>query len=189
MRVARCSAKPASFTASAQVKLPARGAAEPGRRPNLRSQNADDIRRCFWLFLSDFSDMIKSVSFEATRTGNQRLETNMQLALRPYIIAGAAIAGAGIIVLTPATPHLPDVQVPAVQPAGSEMLDFRDFNVQDLLGALANSEGATSAPDTQLFDAPYGSIDLGGLVNPSITTPDPGPLDLHKLEFGAPASP
>ena len=133
--------------------------------------------------------MIRSVSFEAIRAGNQRLETNMQLALRPYIIAGAAIAGAAIIVLTPATPHLPDVQVPAVQPAGSETLDFRDFNVQDLLGALANSEGATSAPDTQVFDAPGGSVDLGGLVNPSITTPDLGPLDLNLNKLGLGAAP
>lgn len=113
----------------------------------------------------------------------------MQLALRPYIIAGAAIAGAAIIVLTPATPHLPDVQVPAVQPAGSETLDFRDFNVQDLLGALANSEGASTAPDTQLFDAPGGSVDLGGLVNPAITTPDLGPVDLNKLGLGAAPAP
>lgn len=109
----------------------------------------------------------------------------MQLALRPYLIAGAAIAGAGIIVLAPATPRLPDVQVPAVQPAGSETLDFRDFNVQDLLGALANTEGGLSVPDTELFDVPDGPADLGGLLNPSITAPDPGPLDVNKLRIGA----
>ncbi|MCV7258171.1 hypothetical protein [Mycobacterium shimoidei] len=114
----------------------------------------------------------------------------MQLALRPYLIAGAAIAGAGIIVLAPATPRLPDVQVPAVQPAGSETLDFRDFNVQDLLGALANSEGAFSIPDTETFDVPEsGPADLGGLLNPSITAPDPGPLDVNKLRIGAALGP
>jgi len=45
----------------------------------------------------------------------------MRFALRPYIIAGAAIAGASAIVAFPAAPQLPNIEVPAVQPAGSEL--------------------------------------------------------------------
>ncbi|MCV7063286.1 hypothetical protein H7I76_29000, partial [Mycolicibacterium vaccae] len=99
--------------------------------------------------------------------------------------------GAGINRACPATPRLASTfRSRPVQPAGSETLDFRDFNVQDLLGALANSEGAFSIPDTETFDVPEsGPADLGGLLNPSITAPDPGPLDVNKLRIGAALGP
>lgn len=110
----------------------------------------------------------------------------MRLALRPYIIAGAAIAGASIFVVAPSGPRLPDVQVPAVQPAGSEL---NDVNMQDFLGLLANPDAAVPAPDAvpgpdaEVPDSVGGSPDLGGL-NPDIAPPDLGPLDLNGLELG-----
>lgn len=39
----------------------------------------------------------------------------MQLAARPWIAAGLAFAGVGVITVTQAAPHLPDIHVPAVR--------------------------------------------------------------------------
>jgi hypothetical protein len=103
----------------------------------------------------------------------------MRFALRPYIIAGAAIVGAGVIVLAPASPPLPDIEVPAVQPAGSEL---SGFNQQDLLGALANIDGMFPAPETEGFNPPD-SPAPGGLPNPAIAPPDLGPMDLGGLDL------
>jgi hypothetical protein len=111
----------------------------------------------------------------------------MRLALRPYIITGAAIAGASIFVVAPTSPRLPDVQVPAVQPAGSEL---NDVNMQDYLGLLTNPDAAAPAPevvpgpDAEVPDSVGGSPDLGGLLNPNIAPPDLGPLDLNGFDLG-----
>lgn len=102
-------------------------------------------------------------------------------ALRPYLIVGAAIVGAGVIVAVPATPPLPDIQVPAVQPADSEL---SGFNQQDLLGALANIEGAISVPDIGGLNPAGESPDLGALFGPGIAPPELGPLDLGGLDLG-----
>ncbi|MGH3970277.1 MAG: hypothetical protein ACRDTV_19685, partial [Mycobacterium sp.] len=95
-------------------------------------------------------------------------------ALRPYIIAGAALAGASVIVAYPAAPPLPTVQVPAVQPAGSEI---SGFSQQDLLGMLAETGGLTIAPDSEWLNPPAESPGLGPLPDPAITSPELGPLD------------
>lgn len=111
----------------------------------------------------------------------------MRFTLRPYIVAGVAIAGAGIIVVTPGAPQLPDIQVPAVQPAGTQV---DDFNVQDFLGVLANTGGAVSppdaapSPDTEGLDPAAGLPDLGGPLNSAIAPPDLGPLDFGRLDLG-----
>ena len=111
----------------------------------------------------------------------------MRVALRPYLIAGAAIAGASIFVVAPTAPRLPDVQVPAVQPAGSEL---NDVNMQDFLGLLANPDAGVPAPDVvpgpaaEVPDSVGGSPDLGGVLNPDIAPPGLGPLDLNGLDLG-----
>ena len=111
----------------------------------------------------------------------------MRVALRPYIIAGAAIASASVFVVAPTAPRLPDVQVPAVQPAGSEL---NDVNMQDFLGLLANPDAGVPAPDAvpgpgaEVPDSVGGSPDLGGLLNPDIAPPGLGPLDLNGLDLG-----
>ncbi|WP_343599905.1 hypothetical protein [Mycobacterium sp.] len=112
----------------------------------------------------------------------------MRFDYRPYLIGGVAIAGAAVIVVAPAGPRLPDVQVPAVQPVGSES---SDFNVQDLLGGLTVRDGVIIAPDTvtgpttEVIDPPGGLPDLGRLFDPSTSRPDLGRLDLRGLDLGA----
>lgn len=116
----------------------------------------------------------------------------MQIALRPYIIAGAAIAGASLFVVAPAAPKLPDVQVPAVQPAGSEL---NDFNMQEFLGVLANqgntlpAREAVPGPSAVVPEPPAGAPDLGGLPSPVIAPPDLGPLDLSGVNLGGAPGP
>lgn len=102
----------------------------------------------------------------------------MGFALRPYIIAGAAIAGASVIVLAPAAPPLPNVEVPAVQPAGSEI---SGFSQQDLLGMLAATGGL--APD-EVLNLPAETPDPGQLPKPELAPPDLGPLDMGGLDLG-----
>jgi hypothetical protein len=134
----------------------------------------------------------------------------MRFALRPYLIAGVAIAGAGaIIMLAPAAPPLPDVQVPAVQPAGSEQ---SDINLHDLLGLLGGTDGTVLAPDkvpgpsdvvpspnavpspnSEGLSPPAGLPDLGKFLdpalNPAIAPPGPGRLDLNGLGVGPAPNP
>ncbi|MBO0864300.1 MAG: hypothetical protein J2P16_04420 [Mycobacterium sp.] len=104
----------------------------------------------------------------------------MRFGLRPYIIAGAAIAGASVIVLAPASPPLPNIEVPAVQPAGSEL---SGFNQQDLLGALANIDGMFPAPETEGFNPPDNPPGPGTLPSPAIAPPELGPMDLGGLDL------
>lgn len=105
----------------------------------------------------------------------------LRFALRPYIIAGAAIVGASAIVLAPASPPLPNIEVPAVQPAGSEI---SGFNQQDLLEALANIDGIFPVPDPDEVEPPGQPSNPGGLPNPAIAPPDLGPMDLGGLDLG-----
>jgi hypothetical protein len=103
----------------------------------------------------------------------------MRFALRPYIIAAAAIAGASAIVAFPAAPQLPNIEVPAVQPAGSEL---SGFSQQDLTGLLGSIEGM--APDVQGFTAPGQPPAPSALPKPALAPPDLGPLDLGGLNLG-----
>jgi hypothetical protein len=67
-------------------------------------------------------------------------ETVMQLALRPVITAGVALAVASMIAVTPvAPPPLPDVQVPAVQ-----LTSVTDL-LGDVPGILGGTESAVAA--------------------------------------------
>ncbi len=102
----------------------------------------------------------------------------MRLALRPYIIAGAALAGASVIVLAPASPPLPNIEVPAVLPAGSEV---SGFNQQDVLGMLA-IDGMV--PETQGFNAPVAPPDVSEQPHAVIAPPELGPLDMGGLDLG-----
>jgi len=101
----------------------------------------------------------------------------MRFALRPYIIAGAAIAGASAIVAFPAAPQLPNIEVPAVQPAGSEL---SGFSQQDLTSLLGSIEGM--APDVQGVSP--ASPAPSGLPKPGLAPPDLGPLDPGRLDLG-----
>lgn len=104
----------------------------------------------------------------------------MRFALRPYIVAGAAIVGASVIVLAPASPPLPTIEVPAVLPAGSEL---SGFNQQDTLGMLANIEGLGVLPDYEALNLPAQSPGLGPLPNPVLPPPNLGSLDLGGLDL------
>lgn len=107
---------------------------------------------------------------------------DMRPPLRPYIVAGVAIVGASVTVLAATAPQLPDVQVPAVQPAGTQV---DDFNVQNLLGLLNDPQNTVMVPDlapgpaTEVIPPP----DAGPsqLPDPAIAAPDLGPLDLNGL--------
>lgn len=105
----------------------------------------------------------------------------MRFALRPYIIAGAAIVGASVVVLAPAAPPLPNVEVPAVQPAGSEI---SGFSQQDLLGMLAATQGLTLYPE-EIVTPPAESPNPGRLPDPALAPPDLGSLDMGGLDLGA----
>jgi hypothetical protein len=105
----------------------------------------------------------------------------MRFALRPYLIAGAAIAGASVVVLAPASPPLPTVEVPAVQPAGSEI---SGFSQQDLLGMLAATDGLGPAPQDEVIVPPVEAPAPGHLPDPALTPPDLGPLDMGGLDLG-----
>jgi hypothetical protein len=106
---------------------------------------------------------------------------------RPYLIAAAAIGVAVAVVVVPASPPLRDIEVPAVQPAGSELNDFNTQDIQDLLGVWANTEATVVAPtpDLKVLTPTGGSPDLSGLLNPTIVPPVLGPLDLDRLNLGA----
>lgn len=115
----------------------------------------------------------------------------MRFALRPYIIAGVAIAGASVTVLAATAPQLPDVQVPSVQPAGSQV---DDFNVQTLLGLLANPDGVVLPPDVapgpgpEVVNPPEAVPGPGQLPDPVIGPPDLGPLDLNGSSGPTPSA-
>ncbi|KAA8963511.1 hypothetical protein [Mycobacterium sp.] len=111
----------------------------------------------------------------------------MRFALRPYLIAGAAIAGASAIVAFPAAPELPSVEVPAVRPAGSEL---GGFSQQDLTGLLGSIEGM--APDVQGFTpaSPAPSeLPKPGLAPPDLGLLDPGRLDPGGVNLGTGPTP
>ncbi len=110
----------------------------------------------------------------------------MRFAFRPYLIAGAALGGAaGIVAMAPAGPNLPDVKVPAVQPAGSE---HYDINMQDFLGTLANSDGWLPLPEVvpgpDETSPPAVLPDPGVLPDPALAPPDLGRLDLSGTGLG-----
>lgn len=105
----------------------------------------------------------------------------MRFALGPYIAAGAAIVGAGAIVLAPASPPLPTVAVPAVQPAGSEL---SGFSQQDLLGMLAATGGLDPAPAVEGVTPAVESPGLGRLPDPALTPPEFSPFDFGGLDLG-----
>jgi hypothetical protein len=108
---------------------------------------------------------------------------DMRFDPRPYLIAAAAIGVAALIVVVPASPPLRDIEVPAVQPAGSELNDFNTQDIQDLLGVWANAEAPS--PDLKVLTPLGVSPDSGGLPNPTIVPPELGPLDLDRLNLGA----
>lgn len=102
-------------------------------------------------------------------------------AVRPYLIVGAAIVGAGVIILVPSAPSLPDIEVPAVQPAGSEIGGFGEH---DPLGVLGDIDGPISLPDIEGLHPPGEPPQLGGPLDPTLTPPELGPLDLGGLDLG-----
>jgi len=80
----------------------------------------------------------------------------MLLSLRPNVIAGVAIAGAGLIAATPVTPPLPGVYVsaPAVQLTAAE-----NFDLLDPLAALAGTgDSAQSSIDSGIQTALINAI-------------------------------
>ncbi len=109
---------------------------------------------------------------------------DMRLALRPYLIAGVAIVGASVTVLAATAPRLPDVQVPAVQPAGTQV---DDFNVQTLLGLLNDPESTVlipevaPAPAPEVVTPPDTVPGPSQLPDPVIAPPNLGPMDLNGL--------
>ena len=100
----------------------------------------------------------------------------MRFAIRPYVIAGVAMAGAAsVVALLPTGPQLPDVQVPSVQPAGTA---HSDLDMHDLVGLLGEPDGLLPAPDvvpdpgTENL-SPAGELpDPAKLPDPVITPPD-----------------
>lgn len=107
----------------------------------------------------------------------------MRFAIRPYVIAGVAMAGAaGVVVLMPTGPQLPDVQVPTVQPAGSQ---HSDLDMHDLVGLLGDPGGLLPAPDLVPDQgseglSPPGQLPDFALAPPDLNTPGsstaPGPV-------------
>lgn len=75
----------------------------------------------------------------------------MQLAARPYVTVGVALAAAGIISVTPVAPPLPDVQVPDIEltsltdtlsAIGADLgANTLSFSPSDLAAAAASSGG------------------------------------------------
>ncbi|OHV05736.1 outer membrane porin GjpA [Mycobacterium talmoniae] len=68
----------------------------------------------------------------------------MQLATRPWITAGVALAGASVIAVTPVAAHLPEIQVPDIQLAAAG-----DF---DPIGTWENVLQTTSTNATGIWD-------------------------------------
>ncbi len=114
---------------------------------------------------------------------------DMQLAVRPYLIAGVAIVGASVAVLAATAPRLPDVQVPAVQPAGTQI---DDFNVQILQDLVNDPQSAVLAPEAtpgagpDVVNPPEGMPGPSQLPEPAIAPPDFGSADLNGLAGPAP---
>jgi hypothetical protein len=111
----------------------------------------------------------------------------MRFALRPYIIAGVAIAGASALIFYPATPTLPDIEVPAVQPAGSEVSGLNQPDPLDVLGIPEvgfSAPDGVSNPSTVVLAPSGGSPSPGGLPTPAIAPPDLSPLDLNGFDLG-----
>jgi hypothetical protein len=98
----------------------------------------------------------------------------MELALRPVITAGVALAGASIIAVTPVAPPLPDIQVsaPAVQLSAAT-------DVLDPLAALAGTSGAGGSVITDVTSTADGL--LSGILNPGGELSSLGGLDLGAL--------
>ncbi len=101
---------------------------------------------------------------------------DMRFALRPYVIAGVAMAGAAAVVaLMPTSAQLPDVQVPSVEPAGSA---HSDLDMHDLIGLLGTPDGLLPAPEVvpdqgpDTFNPPSELPDPAKLPDPAITPPD-----------------
>jgi hypothetical protein len=72
----------------------------------------------------------------------------MKSALRPYVTAGIALVGVGIIVVTPVTPPPPDIQVRAVQLTSGEATTAADPTVGLVMGG-----SGTPIPGTSYVDA------------------------------------
>ncbi len=114
---------------------------------------------------------------------------DMRLALRPYLLAGVAIAGASVAVLAATAPRLPDVQVPAVQPAGTQV---DDFNVQILQDLLNDPQSAVLVPEVGPGAGPEVVNPPDGLPGPSqvpdsLNAPPNLGLELNGLNGAMPS--
>ncbi|MEZ0366930.1 hypothetical protein ACAG26_24960 [Mycobacterium sp. pUA109] len=85
----------------------------------------------------------------------------MQLTLRPYVTAGVALAGASMIVATPVTTPLPDVQLPPIQ-----------LTADTGLGAIGDVLGTLDQDVSQAM----GGVFSGGLAGLSLPNLDNVPL-------------
>lgn len=99
----------------------------------------------------------------------------MQLATRPWITAGVALAGAGVIAVTPLAPALPEVTVPAVQLTAGALTTGEDIWQAVIAAAFG--------PDAALLDATSHDGFFSSL--PNIL---PGLAD-HQLLYDFSASP
>jgi hypothetical protein len=109
---------------------------------------------------------------------------DMRFAIRPYVITGVAMAGAaGVVALMPTSSHLPDVQVPTVQPAGSA---HSDLDMHDLVGLLGQPDGLLPAPEV-VPDPGSESVNPSGELPDPANLPDPAivPRDLGGAGFSS----
>ncbi len=87
----------------------------------------------------------------------------MRCAVRPWITAGVAVTGAGMIAVTPVAPPLPGVQERSVQlTANSIITDF----VTSVEQGLGSFDSSLTSPGG--FFSELTSLGLGALVNPSV---------------------
>ncbi|MEZ0365747.1 outer membrane porin GjpA [Mycobacterium sp. pUA109] len=71
----------------------------------------------------------------------------MQLAMRPWITAGVALTGAGMIAVSPVSPPLPDITMPSVQ------LTAADGGIIDsVVGTWGDTFGAASTNAAEIFN-------------------------------------
>ncbi|MCV7382389.1 hypothetical protein [Mycolicibacter longobardus] len=103
----------------------------------------------------------------------------MQLSLRPYVTAGVAVIGAGLIHVTP--PAAPDIGQPVVELAAA----WDVVDLVDPVDAAVNSLGAGAGP---LVDSVAGILTPdAGALSPTVEAALPSPADADIPQFFDPA--
>lgn len=89
----------------------------------------------------------------------------MQSTIRPFATAGAAMAAASAIALTPVAPSLPDIQVPAISSAGVQLTASPIDMVVDPWVEVFNTSSANATAIWQVFNEAPAPVLQQSIVN------------------------